>query len=303
VTRRLVELGADVRALAGPAADAARLRPLPAGVGAVHGDIEDVELLGRMTAGVSRVYHLAGPPSVTDSFAAPARYLRAHAAGTAVLLDRCAAAAVERIVYVSSAEVYGVSSGAVGESHPRAPRSPYGIAKLAAELLLEVCSDRMQVTILRPFSIYGPGASPRSLLGRLLDGLDRLDQPGGEALWAADLRPVRDYCFVEDAADAIVAASLRGGPPVRAYNVASGTGVSVAELARALLRAAAREEVPVREDPGAGDRPGRALTLALVGDPERARAELGFSVTTPLEVGLALTLRARRANGSRARST
>jgi UDP-glucose 4-epimerase len=289
VVGRLLDLGADVRALAGLATD--DLQPLPASVHAEHGDIEDTALLDRLVAGVACVYHLAGPPSVVESFAEPARYLRVHAAGTAALVQRCAAAGVPRIVYVSSAEVYGAASGTVSEEHARAPRSPYGIAKLAAELLLEAhaAAGGAQVSILRPFSLYGPGGSPRSLIGRLLDGLDR-----GE-LRVADRRPVRDYCFVADAAEAIVACAGRRGPPARAFNVASGRGVSVAELARTLLRAAGRGDVPLHED--GGDRPASALTLELVGDPTRAREELGTAATTPLEVGLALTLedRARRA--------
>lgn len=286
VVRRLVDLGADVRALAGPAA--ADLVPLPAGVLTGYGDIEEAALLDRLVAGVACVYHMAGPPSVVESFAQPARYLRVHAAGTAALVERCAAAGVPRIVYVSSAEVYGAASGTVSEEHPRAPRSPYGIAKLAAELVLEThaAAGGAQVSILRPFSVYGPGASPRSLLSRLLDGLEQ-----GE-LRVADLRPVRDYCFVADVAGAIVAASAREGPRARAFNVASGRGVSVAELARALLCAAGRDDVPLREDRADGDRPAGALTLELVGDPTRAREELG-AVTTPLEVGLAMTLEAR----------
>jgi UDP-glucose 4-epimerase len=291
VVRRLLDLGAGVRALAGPAAD--DLQPLPAGVLAEHGDIEDAALLDRLVAGVACVYHMAGPPSVVESFAESARHLRVHAAGTATLIERCAAAGVPRIVYVSSAEVYGPASGTVSEEHPRAPRSPYGIAKLAAELLLEAhaAAGGAQVSILRPFSLYGPGASPRSLLSRLLDGLER-----GE-LRVADLRPVRDYCFVADAAAVIVTCAARDGARARAFNVASGRGVSVAELARALLRAAGRGDVPLHED--GGDRPAGALTLELVGDPTRARDELGVEATTPLEVGLALTLedRARRARG------
>ena len=286
VVRRLLALGADVRALAGPAG--AELTPVPAGVPAERGDIEDAGLLDRLLAGVACVHHLAGPPSVAESFAEPARFLRVHAAGTAALIARCAAAGVPRIVYVSSAEVYGAASGTVNEEHPRAPRSPYGIAKLAAELLLEThaAAGGAQVSILRPFSLYGPGASPRSLLGRLLDGLD------ADELRVADLRPVRDYCFVADAVEAIIACSLREGPAARAYNVASGRGVSVAELARALLRVAGRGDLPLREE-RAADRPAGALTLELVGDPTRAREELGVAATTSLDVGLALTLEAR----------
>jgi nucleoside-diphosphate-sugar epimerase len=294
VVRRLVALGADVRALAGPPAEAAALRPPPAPVRPVYGEIDDGELLARLVDGVECVYHLAGPPSVAASFDAPARTLRIHAVGTAALFEACAAAGVRRLVHVSSAEVYAPASGPVGEEHARAPRSPYGAAKLAAELLLESCAERagVQVTILRPFSVYGPGGPARSLVSELVGALAR-----GEPPRVADPRPVRDYVFVDDAAEAIARAALREGAPVRAFNLASGLGVSVAELVRALLAAAGRaEDAPLARAP---DRPAAGLTLELVGDPRRARDEIGFSPATSLAIGLARTARAQGAAARR----
>lgn len=289
VVRRLVELGARVRALLGPA-PAADLAPAPPGVAAVYGDLEDPrafdEREARLLDEIELVYHLAGPPSVAASFAAPAHYLRVHAAGTAALLERCLPARVP-LVYVSSAEVYAAADGPVAEDAPRAPRSPYGAAKLAAELVIEACAAGAPATIVRPFSVYGPGASPRSVVAELVAAVAR-----GEAPCVADPRPVRDYCYVTDAADAIVRCGCRGGGGVRAYNVASGCGVSVEELARAVLRAAGRGDLAVRRREG--DRPPGALVLARIGDPARARDELGFRAEIGLEDGLARTLRARR---------
>jgi len=298
VTGRLVELGAEVRGLAGPVGETALLRPAPPGVRVAHGEIDDGALLASLLEGVDCVFHLAGPPSVAESFAAPARYFRIHAAGTAALLERCAEAGVRRLVHVSSAEVYAPPAPAaaskrapVGEDHPRLPRSPYGVAKLAAELLLETwaASAGIQATIVRPFSVYGPGGSPRSLVGQLIGQLVR-----GEPIQVGDLRPVRDYCFVADAAEAIAACAAREGAPVRAYNLASGRGVSVAELAGALVAAAGRADLSIAER--GGDRPAGAITLELVGDPTRAREELGFAAATSLEVGLALTWQASTAD-------
>jgi len=284
VVRRLVALGARVRAWLGPEAAAGLARP-PAGVAIGHGDIADRAALDRMLDGVACVYHLAGPPSAAASFAAPAEHLRVHAHGTAALLERCVARGVPRLVYVSSAEVYaaapqlGPELGQIGEDHPRAPRSPYGIAKLAAEQILEACAPpQLTATIVRPFSVYGPGGSPASLIGTLIAAARR-----GEAPALADLRPVRDYVFVDDVADGIVRAGGRDGG-VRAYNLATGRGISV----RDVLRAAGRADLELR--PRAADRPAAALTLALTGDPARARAELGFTAGTALHDGLRRTL-------------
>jgi UDP-glucose 4-epimerase len=309
VVRRLVEGGARVRALLGPAPDARlasgeHLAPAPPGVAAVFGDIERPDAFARLLDEIELVYHLAGPPSVAASFAEPARFLRVHAAGTAALLERCVALRVA-LVHVSSAEVYAPAGGPVGEDAPRTPRSPYGAAKLAAEHVIEACAPgAIAAAIARPFSVYGPGASPRSVVSVIAGAIVR-----GEAPCVADLRPVRDYCYVDDAADAIVRAGCRmlsfdGGPAaVRAYNIASGRGVSVEQLARTALRVAGRAELGIRTrdggDGGDRDRPTRALTLALVGDPARARAELGFCTETALEDGLERTLRAWRAEEAR----
>ena len=289
VVRRLVALGARVRAWLGPA-PAPGLSPPPPGVAVDHGDITDAAAIDRQLDGVGCVYHLAGPPSAAASFAAPSAYLRIHAGGTAAVLERCLAHRTPRLVYVSSAEVYGAASAPVDEDHPRSPRSPYGIAKLAAELCLEACApdgSGVLATIVRPFSVYGPGAAPASLIGTVIAAVLR-----GESPVLADLRPVRDYCFVDDAADGIVRAGCREAAAPRAYHLASGRGVSVLEIAHAVLRAAGRTDLAVRER--AADRPPDALTLRLVGDPSRARDELGFRAEIGLDEGMRRTLDAIR---------
>lgn len=298
VVRRLVELGAHVRALLGPA-PTTDLAPAPPGVAAVYVDLEDPRaferVLPRLLDELELVYHLAGPPSVAASFAEPARYLRVHAAGTAALLERCIATRVP-LVHVSSAEVYAPADGSVGEDAPRAPRSPYGAAKLAAEHVIEACAAGMiPATIVRPFSIYGPGGSPRSVIATIAAAVAR-----GEAPCVADLRPVRDYVYVTDAADAILRAGCLddrtadpAGPTVRAYNIASGRGVSVEALAHAIAGVAGRPDLTARAH--TADSPAHALTLSLIGNPTRACAELGFRAETTLEDGLERTLRAWRA--------
>jgi UDP-glucose 4-epimerase len=294
VVRRLVALGARVRAWLGPA-PAPELRSPPPGVTPAHGDIADPATLAQQLPGIACVYHLAGPPSPSASFTAPATYVRVHASGTAALLEACIAARVPRLVYVSSADVYAPLDAQVDaaiqvdEDHPRSPRSPYAIAKLAAEQVLEVCAPTggVQTTIVRPFSIYGPGAPAASLTASVIIAVLR-----GESPAVADLRPVRDYCYVDDAADGIVRAGCRDGAVVRAYNLASGRGASVAEVVQAVLHAAGRGDLAIRTR--GPDRPASALTLRLIGNPARARAELGFEATTTLDDGLRRTLRDER---------
>lgn len=298
--------GAVVRALAAAAPDASLVRALvsapsqpfvapPAGVAVAQADIDDVDALAALFEGAACVVHLAGPSSVAASFEHPALFARAHAAGTAAVVEAATARDVPALVHVSSAEVYGQpQADPVTEDHPLAPRSPYGAAKACAEAMLVTAKRyRGRVAMVRPFSVYGPGQPGASLLsGVLRQALD----PATDEVVVADLRPVRDYCFVEDVAEAALRAAgaprVAGDGAPRVYNAASGVGVAVAELAALAADVAAERtgrRKPVREDPSRR-RPGGADILHLVADVSRAARELGWAPRTPLREGLRRTV-------------
>jgi UDP-glucose 4-epimerase len=195
---------------------------------------------------------------------------------------------VSRLVHVSSAEVYGAPlTDRVAESHRLQARSPYAAAKIGAEHMVHAfaVSSGLQAVILRPFSVYGPSQSPRSLLATLLQQARNAD-----ALVVADLRPVRDYCYVDDVAAAVVRACALATPETVTFNVGSGTGTSVTDLATLALDVVGRT-LPLRADPTRGRRPQNADILHLVADIERARQGLGWVATTPLRRGLQQTVR------------
>jgi UDP-glucose 4-epimerase len=289
VLHRLRSRDVRVRALVGPAGTP--VPRLPGVDRAAAAGIDDLDALADLMTGASTVIHMAGPPSVAASFDSPASYARDHVAGTATVLKAMALTGVKRLVHVSSAEVYGVPlSNPVPEDHPTRPRSPYGAAKLGAEAFVGACAPAygIDAVVLRPFSVYGPGSPPRSLVGLVLEQV----LAGGDVR-VSDPRPIRDYCFVGDVAEAIVSACLdgpRADEPERtgAINIASGVGVSVAALAGLALEIAGREpsELLVR----APDRPTGTDILELVADTGRARRVLGWSSRTGLREGLTRTL-------------
>ncbi len=290
VTRLLSSRGVPVRALLGP--PGAEVVQPPAGIATVLGEIDDLPAVRSFLEGSETVVHLAGPPSVAASFREPIEYTRIHVVGTATVLEACRGSGVRRLVYVSSAELYGrPEHNPVGEDERPRPRSPYGVAKLAAEALVHALAPDLgiEAVVLRPFSVYGPGSPSRSLVGTLVDQALR-----GEAVVLSDLRPVRDYCYVDDVAQAVVRACSRAIPrPVSVYNVGSGTGTSVAELARLALDAVGRD-LPIRS--GDPDRPSGSDIPSLVADVGRIERELGWQAETSLPDGLARTARSLRAN-------
>jgi len=153
-----------------------------------------------------------------------------HVMGTATVLEVCRRYGIKRIVYISSAEVYGrPRTPRVAEDAALRPLSPYAAAKAGAEKLVEAFSSAfgLEGVILRPFAIYGPGLSSRSMIGTVIRQTRR-----GHSAVLRDLRPVRDFCHVTDVADAIVRACTAPLPRLTILNVGSGRGTSVAQVAR-----------------------------------------------------------------------
>lgn len=294
--RRLVAAGVTVRALVGPPGrPGLPALPAPADAEPRWVDVTDLAECRRAVVDADAVVHLAGPPSVAASFRSPVEHARSHVVGTATLLEACRDTGVRRLVYVSSAEIYGrPERNPVSEKAPAAPRSPYGAAKLGAEAMVAALAPALGLpaAVLRPFSVYGAGSPPTSLVGQLVRQV--LAEP---EVHLGDLRPVRDYLYVDDLAGAIVRALTAPLPAaVRAYNAGSGAGTSVGELAAAALAAAGRV-APVRQASG-HDRPGAVDIPELVADTARASAELGWAAATPLEAGLRAVCEAHRATSA-----
>jgi nucleoside-diphosphate-sugar epimerase len=252
-----------------------------------YSDICDGDALRSLVYGCDTVIHLAGPSSVAESFRRPSDYARAHTLGTAVLLELCREFRVRRLIYVSSAEVYGrPAKNPVTEDSPLAPLSPYGAVKLAAEWLVRsVCPiENIEAIIFRPFSVFGPRSPRSSVLGAILE-----QALAGQEVRLHNLKVVRDYCFVEDVARALTTA-VQATLPDRlcVFNIATGQGTSVITLARTVLEILGRDLLIMAKDEA--DRPHTADVLALVGDPTWASLELNWRPQFDLRQGLEATV-------------
>jgi nucleoside-diphosphate-sugar epimerase len=282
ITSALVACAGRISTILGPPAGTG-LVPAPRGVREGHLDICEVHRLTSWLRGIDTVVHAAGPPSVAASFSDPLAYARDHVLGTVSTLEACRHAGVRRLVYLSSAEVYGQpGENPAAEGVPLAPLSPYGAAKISAETF--ICADAGRsvgdALILRPFSVYGPDSPARSVVGAIV----RQALAGAE-IRVFDPRSIRDYCYVDDLVTCVLDACASAvGETVRIYNVGSGRGTSVADLARQALEAAGRD-LPLRIA-AQSDRPARAAVRELIADVGKARRELGWCSLMPLERGL-----------------
>ncbi|WP_167047176.1 UDP-glucose 4-epimerase GalE [Salinibacterium sp. ZJ454] len=219
---------------------------VPAHVPFVRGSILDDALLAQTLAdhSITGVIHVAGFKYAGVSVQRPLHTYRQNVSGTLALLAAMDAAGVDRMVFSSSAAVYGTpDTDLVTERTPTTPQSPYGETKLIGEWLLRdhETASGLRHTSLRYFNVVGSGdsaiydTSPHNLFPLVFDGLvaGRTPRINGADYATPDGTNVRDYIHVADLALAHVAAARRldAGLPVEpAYNLGSGDGVSVKEI-------------------------------------------------------------------------
>jgi len=225
---------------------------VPSGVPFVQGSVLDGAHVLRVLDqhGVTGVIHVAGFKYAGISVQRPLHTYEQNVTGMATLLAAMAEHGVDRVVFSSSAAVYGTPDvDLVTEDAPKSPESPYGESKLVGEWLLrdQGVAVGLRHTSLRYFNVVGSGdpelydTSPHALFPRVFDALVEGRTPviNGDDYPTPDGTNVRDYVHVADLARSHVAAARRldAGEPIEpAYNLGSGDGVSVAEIMAAMAR-------------------------------------------------------------------
>jgi GDP-4-dehydro-6-deoxy-D-mannose reductase len=219
------------------------------------------------------VYHLAGAAHVGQSWTTTTETLQTNVIGTHHLLEAVRAAALDaRVLITSSALVYGPSNAAITEENPIAPANPYGLSKVAQEMVGTASGGHRQTYVARPFNHFGPRQSPAfvsAAFAKQIAGIEAGLLP--PELRVGNLEARRDLTDVRDTVRGYQLI-LERGVPQRPYNVCSGRALAVHELLDLLL-ARARVKVRVVVDP-ARFRPND--TPIVLGDPSRMRDELGW---------------------------
>jgi GDP-4-dehydro-6-deoxy-D-mannose reductase len=238
------------------------------------------------------VVHLAALSSVAASWGSSSAVWRVNALGTVHVLEAVRHEVPDaRILFVSTAEVYGAEADRAPEDRPAAPVSPYAASKAAAEVACAqaVRASGLDVVVARPYAHVGPGQDERFAVGSWTRQIARLERDGGGALLVGDLSAERDLTDVRDVCRAY-RLLLDPGVPAGTYNVASGDVVGLGDVVERLV-ALARVPVRVEQDP-ARLRPSDLPRLA--GDAARLRAATGWVPMIALDTTLADALEAAR---------
>jgi len=236
----------------------------------------------------SVVFHLAAVHFIPQCERDPLRTLQTNVIGTQAVVNAVQAQPGCRMVFASTGDVYAPSIEPHHERSALGPPSLYGLSKATGERLVERAGDQgVDYRIARLFNIFGPGDRVPHVLP---DIVNRLSRSG--ILELGRLDAVRDYVYVDDVVQALIALSDHDGPD-RVFNIGTGEGRSVRDLV-ASVEAACGFPVAVRTDPSrvrAVERP------VLVSDPGLARTALGWVPRTAFEEGITRVVAAALVNG------
>jgi GDPmannose 4,6-dehydratase len=248
----------------------------------VRADLTSPDGLGDAIASArpDEVYHLAAPTFVPDSWRRPAETFTAIAVATAAVLAAARDAGLGTRVFVAtSSEIFGTAPATPqNEDTPMRPASPYGVAKLAAHLLAGVVRERdgLHVSSGITYNHESPRRPERFVSRKVTRGAAAISLGLESELVLGNLDAVRDWCFAGDVMRG--AQAMVRHPVARDFVLASGVGRTVRELVDVAFACVDLDpEQHVRVDP-ALMRP--AEEVPLVGDPARARDELGWEPET-----------------------
>jgi UDP-glucose 4-epimerase len=252
----------------------------------VERDLARDELVD-LLRGVEVIFHLAAIPSVPRSVREPLRSHDAGATATLRLLDAAREADVRTFVNSSSSSVYGdVASPPMRESMPTLPRSPYAVAKLAAEGYTRVFAQLhgMRTVSLRYFNVFGPRQDPASqyaaAIPRFITAYMRREPPQvyGDGLQS------RDFTYVDNVVDANIAAAAAPKLSGESVNIAAGSPQTVLEVLEAISKEFGYSVPPVHSPARPGDIRDSHADLGV------ARSLLGYKVSVDFQTGLRRTV-------------
>lgn len=260
---------------------------LPPGVRLIQGDIADPSVLAKVGAPVTHVFHFAALISAQQSLSEPDAYFRANVEGTLRLIERCGRLGPCRLVFASTSGVYAGTPGVIKrETDSPRPSTVYALTKLTGEHLLSMYRREygFEDVSLRFFNVYGPGQSTRHPYANVACRFAHAAAKGLPVQLYGDGAQTRDFVYIDDVIDAIVAAAQK---PIaaRILNVGTGRQASIAELL-ALVQEIGDTKLTIEQLP-----PWKNDIDAIEADSATLRESLGVTPRVSLREGLLETIR------------
>jgi len=253
----------------------------------VAGDITDPFYVKTATKDADVIFHLAALIGIPYSYIAPESYVNVNIKGTLNVLQAGLDNEVEKIVHTSTSETYGTADYVpIDEAHPMKGQSPYSASKIGADKMAESYyrSFDLPVATIRPFNTFGPRQSARAIIPTILSQALTKDE-----VHVGSLSPVRDLTFVKDTVNGFIEIGTSEKSIGEVTNIGTGSGVTIGELLKKILRIIGTEDIRVVEDMDR-ERPDKSEVMELICDNSKAKRLLDWSPQYTLDEGLAETI-------------
>lgn len=287
VVRAALERGGTVRVLDDLSTGrAGNLSDLGCDVDLIEGSINDFGLLSECARHADVVVHLAAVPSVPRSVADPVASNRANVEGTLNVFLAARDAGVARVIYASSSSVYGdVETMPAHEGLPLRPKSPYAVTKAAGEWYGAVFADLygLDAVGMRFFNVFGPRQDPDSPYAAVIPSFIRSMLRGKPPAIHGDGGQSRDFTYVDNVVDGILAAAAAPGRVSGVYNLACGASTSLLDLTARLNTILGTALAPVHVEARPGD------IRQSWADISKAQEAFEYTPVVGLDEGLART--------------
>jgi dTDP-glucose 4,6-dehydratase len=290
LAERLVELGADVRAMVHYNALASwgwlDQSPLTRDMEVFPGDIRDRDRVSHFVEGREIVFHLAALIGIPYSYQSPDAYVQTNVAGTVNVLQAARQHGTARVVHTSTSEVYGTALRVpIDETHPLQGQSPYSASKIGADQMAEAFrrSFAVPVATVRPFNTFGPRQSTRAVVPTIITQCLR-----GDRVKLGNLKPTRDLNYVSNTVDGFLRAAVAPAAVGQTVNLGSGREISIGDLVQ-LIAGLLGKRVTV-ESEAERLRPGNSEVERLLADTTLATRLLDWHPAVGLEEGLQRTI-------------
>ncbi len=249
------------------------------------GDIREVDILDKAMEEVDYVFHLAAM-WLLHCKDYPRTAFDVNIAGTFNVLESCVKHKVKKLIYSSSASVYGDAVEVpMTEEHPFNNKNFYGATKIAGEAMCTAFNDRYGLNVigLRYMNVYGPGQDQHAVYSGVVPIMLNKIEAGEPPVINGDGSQAYDFIYVEDVARANIAA-LKADVDFGYYNVGTGVQTTIKELCNTILELK-NSNLEVIYKPYSPD-DARALVKNRIGSTEKAEKEIGFKYKYSLKEGL-----------------
>lgn len=253
----------------------------------ISGDIRDPFLCQTICKNVDTVFHLAALIAIPYSYIAPGSYVDTNVTGTLNMVQAARDQNVRRFMHTSTSETYGTAQTVpINESHPMQPQSPYSASKIGADAMAMsyFLAFETPVTIARPFNTYGPRQSARAVIPTIIGQI----AAGQTQIQLGDTSPTRDFNYVTDTCDGMMALMATDKTIGESVNISSNYEISVQDTLE-LIKHLMDSNVEFMQDPQRL-RPKDSEVFRLWGDNSKLIELTGYRPTTSLEAGLQKTI-------------